>query len=93
MIRSFKDDKLARCWREDRCAGIPAPLRRRVKVKLDYMDGATCLDDLKAPPSNQLHPLKGKLKGKWSIHVNGPWCLVFKEENGDLFDVELIQYH
>ena len=93
MIRTFKDRKLEQCWRKERCGTIPAPPRRRIKMKLDYMDGATCLEDLRMPPGNKLHPLTGDLKGKCSIHVNGPWCLIFEEANGDLYEVELIQYH
>ncbi len=62
-------------------------------MKLDMMDAAASLEDLKVPPGNQLHPLHGDLEGFWSIHVSGPWCLIFKPFENDWYDVQLIQYH
>jgi len=93
MIKNFKDSKLEQCWKYDKCRGLRADLKRRVLLKLDSMDVATNLDDLKNPPSNRLHQLKGKHKNYWAISVNGPWRLIFRFENNDVFDVELIQYH
>ena len=51
------------------------------------------LRDLSSPPSNHLHPLHRDKKGQWAISVSGKWRLCFKFENGDIFDVELVQYH
>jgi len=62
-------------------------------MKLDSMDAATDLEDLKNPPSNHLHELKGNYKGYWAISINGPWRLIFKYENNDIYDVMLKQYH
>ncbi|NUQ40834.1 MAG: type II toxin-antitoxin system RelE/ParE family toxin [Calditrichaceae bacterium] len=44
-------------------------------------------------PSNHLHPLRGDRKGQWAISISGAWRLCFKFEEGDVFDVELVQYH
>lgn len=58
------------------------------------MDAASCLEDLMFPPSNHLHKLHGKeYKDCWAISVNGPWRLVFRFEENDIFDVRLEQYH
>jgi len=62
-------------------------------MKLDSMDAASCMEDLHNPPSNNLHQLQGKYKGFWAISVNGPWRLVFKLQETDIYDVMLIQYH
>lgn len=93
MIKSFVDKLLEQCWLFGRCNKVRADLRRRVLMKLDVMDAATRVDDLKHPQSNRLHRLSGKYNGYWSISINGPWRLVFKFNNGDVFDIELVQYH
>ena len=94
MIRSFEDKNLEKCWRTDQCSKIRPDLVRRVLMKLDLMDAATCLDDLKSPPSNHLHRLHGTGYQKcWAISVSGPWRLVFRFENGESLDVRLEQYH
>jgi len=72
---------------------VPPKLKTRLERKLDMMNAANKIDDLKSPPSNKLHQLHGDRKGQWAISVNGPWRLCFKFEDGDVFDVELVQYH
>lgn len=49
--------------------------------------------DLQAPPSNRLHALHGDREGQWAISVSGPWRLCFHFEEGDIYDLELVQYH
>jgi proteic killer suppression protein len=94
MIRSFKDQGLEKCWREGRCNKVPAKLQHRVLMKLDSMDAATCIEDLRNPPGNHLHTLKGKeFAGLWAISINGPWRLVFRHEEGHIYDIQLLQYH
>ena len=93
MIKSFRDEALERCWREGRCARVPAGLRRRVLMKLDSMDAAACLDDLRHPPGNRLHLLRGEYEGRWALAVSGPWRLVFRFHDGHVYDVLLTQYH
>ena len=56
------------------------------------------LDDAGAPwdldlPGYRLHPLKGALKGYWSISISGNWRLIFRFEDGDAYDVDLVDYH
>lgn len=48
---------------------------------------------LSSPSSNNLHPLSGDIKGQWAISVSGSWRLCSRFEDGDVFDIELIQYH
>ena len=93
MIKSFKDEKLERCWKEGKCCGISQTLKRRILMKLDSMDAAVCLEDLRSPPGNRLHQLNGDLKDYWTIAVSGAWRLIFKYENNDIFDISLEQYH
>jgi len=93
MIKSFKDKALEECWQNGKCKGIKASLKRRALMKLDSMDAAACLEDLANPPSNRLHRLKGEYKDYWVISVNGPWRLLFRIENNNIYDIMLKQYH
>ena len=62
-------------------------------MKLDSMDAAACLDDLRNPPGNRLHTLSGKYRGCLAIAVSGAWRLVFRYKDGDIMDIRLVQYH
>ena len=44
-------------------------------------------------PSFRLHPLRGELKGYWAVTVRGNWRIVFRFEDGNAFDVDLVDYH
>ena len=65
----------------------------RAVRRLEYIDLATSLDDLKVPPSNHLHALKGDRAGLYDISVNDQWRICFRWENGEAFDVEITDYH
>lgn len=94
MIRGFKDKQLELCWKIGTCKKMRPDLKRRVLMKLDSIDAAACLEDLSHPPSNHLHRLHGKAYADcWAISVNGPWRLVFRLENNDIYDLRLEQYH
>jgi proteic killer suppression protein len=94
LIKSFQDKTLEKCWHHGDCHKINSDLRRRVLIKLDSIDAASCLNDLKNPPGNNLHPLHGKeYEGCYAISVNGPWRLIFIPDNGDAYEVRLEQYH
>jgi len=56
------------------------------------LDRAQHLSDLDLP-GYRLHPLKGELKGMWSIPISGNWRIAFRFANGDAFDVDLTDYH
>ena len=61
--------------------------------KLTQLDAAATLDFLRAPPGNRLVALRGDRKEQWSIRVNDQWRICFKFKNGDVFDVEIVDYH
>ena len=96
MIVSFADRAT-----EDLYHGRPTSRARRfpndivnlVLVKLDMLNGAAAVQDLKAPPGNRLEALKGDLKGFHSIRVNDQWRIVFRWENNGAHDVRLMDYH
>jgi proteic killer suppression protein len=61
--------------------------------KLAQLDAAATLDFMRAPPGNRLEALLGNRKGQWSIRVNDQWRICFTFKNGDVFDVEIVDYH
>lgn len=72
---------------------MPQTVWKVAQRKLDLLNAAHSLNDLKAPPANRLEALKGKLKGKYSIRVNDQYRLVFEFRDGNAYDVEIIDYH
>ena len=61
--------------------------------KLDYLNAATTLEDMKAPPGNRLEALKGKYKGKFSIRINDQYRIVFRFKESDAYEVGITDYH
>jgi len=92
MIVSFRHKGLKRLYEQDDARGIRADLAPRVRVILNQLDQAQTIDDM-SMISFRLHPLKGELKGFWSVTVRANWRIIFRLENGDASDVELIDYH
>ena len=72
---------------------LPADMARRAARKLEYVDLATCLDDLKVPLGNRLHALGHDREGQRSIAVNDQWRICFRFVHGDAYDVEITDYH
>ena len=61
--------------------------------KMEYLDLAAGLDDLRVPPSNRLHKLSRDREGQYYISVNDQWRICFRFTDGDVYDVELTDYH
>ena len=61
--------------------------------KLDVLNAAQMLDDLRSPPGNRLERLKGKLKGFYSIRINSQWRIVFRWLENGAHDVQIVDYH
>ena len=93
MIKSFKDKETEILYVTGKSRRFPKAVCYVGLRKLDYMNAAKKLDDLKAPPGNKLEALKGDYKGKHSIRVNDQYRIVFKFVGSDAFDVEITDYH
>ena len=96
MILSFKGKCARDLYHGDRskhARTLPTYLWELAVEKLDILDAAKVLSDLKVPPGNRLEALKGNLKGKHSIRVNDQWRIIFLWKNGDAEEVEIIDYH
>jgi len=72
---------------------LPPDIARRAVRKLEYVDLATSLEDLKVPPGNRLHALTRDRKGQHSIAVNDQWQVCFRFVDGDAYDVVITDYH
>src|SRR5690349_18974984 len=91
MIESFRNKGLAELFSTGQSRKIAPDLHKRIKVRLAALDAATALIELNQPGFD-FHPLKGKPQ-RYTIHVNGPWCITFECENGKPLRVDLEQYH
>ena len=92
MIGSFKHRGLKRLYERDDRSGIRPDLVDTVQEILTVLDDAATPQDLNLP-GYRPHPLKGELKGFWSVTVRANWRIIFRFQGGDAFDVELIDYH
>lgn len=61
--------------------------------KLQMLHRAASLEDLRIPTQNRLEKLKGDRKGTWSIRINDQWRICFRFDNGNAFDVKIVDYH
>ncbi|MBJ3784876.1 type II toxin-antitoxin system RelE/ParE family toxin [Devosia sediminis] len=92
MIRSFRHKGLAELWTSGRSAKLDQKLLTRIKRRLQALDVAAAPDDLNVPGFN-LHALRGPVPVRYTVHVNGPWCITFSFEDKDATDVDFEQYH
>ena len=72
---------------------IPSEITKTALKKLDMLNAAEQLDELKVPPGNRLEALKGNLKGYYSIRLNNRWRIIFQWDNGKVSQVQIIDYH
>ena len=96
MIRSLADDATRDIWNgvNSRAARrVPSAIWPIVQRKLDQIDAVSRLEDLRIPPGNQLHPLKGTLSGFHAIRVNDQYRILFRFVGTDAFDVRCTDYH
>ena len=96
MIVSFGDratEDLFHRRETRRVRRFSSQLIRIALPKLDMINMAHHLDDLRSPPANRLKALQGNLKGSYSVRVNDQWRIVFRWSAGSAQDVSLTDYH
>lgn len=93
MIKSFANRRTQALYVTGKAKRFPPDIAKRAARKLEYVDLATKLDDLRVPPGNQLHALIGDRKGQYSISINDQWRICFRFVDGDAYDVEVCDYH
>jgi proteic killer suppression protein len=92
MIRNFRHKGLADLYNTGRSARVRQDLQTRALRRLDALNAAHELPELNLPGFD-FHALKGFKPTRYSLHVNGPWCITFEWLDGDALRVDLEQYH
>lgn len=93
MIKNFGCKHTEKIWKGIKTTKWSTEISNNALRKLFMINAAGDIQDLKIPPSNRLHKLKGNLKEYWSISVNDQWRIIFKWESGNAFEVQIIDYH
>ena len=93
MIKTFADKNSQQIYIKGKSKRIAPDIIKRAIRRLEYLDLATGLEDLKVPPSNRLHALKGDRKGQHAISINDQWRICFRFVDGDAYEVEITDYH
>jgi proteic killer suppression protein len=91
-IKTFRNKGLKKFFETGSKSGIQSALAKKIAFILDRLDAASELKDMNFPGSD-FHPLKGSLRGYYSVHVNGNWTIIFRFQNSEASDVDLIDYH
>ncbi|MDO8359431.1 MAG: type II toxin-antitoxin system RelE/ParE family toxin [Devosia sp.] len=92
MIRTFQHKGLSELWSKGTTAKVDSKLHRRILVRLDALDASEHPDDMNVPGFD-FHPLRGHSPVRYTVHVNGPWCITFELNGKDANQVDLEQYH
>jgi len=92
-IRSFRHKGLKRLYEAGERRDLPGALVEKIADVLLAIDQAARPHEVGLFPGWRLHPLKGDLKGFWSVSVSGNLRVIFRFEKGDAFDVDLVDYH
>jgi proteic killer suppression protein len=92
MLKSFRHKGLQRLFEDDDGSKLPPDMLVRIRVILSTLHAAQGVEGMKLP-TFRLHPLKGDLKGYFSVMVRANWPIIFRFEGGDAFDVDFIDYH
>ncbi len=93
MIISFGSKDSEKIWLGERAKKIPIEIQQIGRRKLRMINNSQDLKDLSIPPSNRLEKLKGKIKDFYSIRINDHGRIVFRWENNNTYEVEILDYH
>ena len=93
MLTSFGDKATKKIWEGERVKGLSSEIQEIARRKLRMLNNSRNLADLQVPPSNRLEKLKGNLQKFYSIRINEQWRVIFKWNNGNADEVEIIDYH
>lgn len=93
MIRSFGDKETEKIWNGIQFRKLPADIQNVARRKLRMINNSQNINDLRIPPANHLEKLSGNLAGLYSIRINNQWRIIFRWEDNNAFDVEIVDYH
>ena len=93
MINSFKGKETEKIFSGKFSSKLPQEIQRLAARKLDYLDSAGELEDLRSPPGNRLEALKDNRAGQYSVRINDQWRICFVWRDNNAYDVEIVDYH
>ena len=93
MIKSFRNAAAEAAWQRRFIKGVPEDILKIANRKLTQIQNARDLNDLRVPPGNRLEALSGSRKGQHSMRINDHWRICFRWQDGDAYDVEIVDYH
>ena len=93
MIKTFRSKETEKIFNREFSSKLLSNIQRTALKKLWMLDAAPDINSLRVPPSNHSEALKGERKGQHSIRINKQWRICFVWNNGDAFDVEIVDYH
>ena len=93
MIRSFRCTDSDNLFNGQPTRRLPSVIVERARMRLQRLNAAVRIEDLRLPPSHRLEALKGKRKGQWSIRINDQWRVCFVWRDSDAWNVEIVDYH
>lgn len=92
MIKSIRHKGLRKFFEAGTTAGVQASHAKRLRMQLAALDTAQTIEDMNIP-GFALHPLKGEMRGRWSISINGNWRLTFEFQDGNAYVLDYEDYH
>lgn len=93
MIKTFADKGTEKLFHRHPSHSLPKEIQRKARMKLEILDAAEKLNDLQVPPGNRLEKLSGHRHGQYSIRINNQWRICFLWKDGDVHNVEIVDYH
>lgn len=93
MIKSFTCKETEKIWNGIQSRKLPSDIQNVARRKLRMINNAQNINDLRIPPANHLEKLSGNLEGFYSIRINKQWRIIFRWENDNALEVEIIDYH
>jgi proteic killer suppression protein len=93
VIKSFGDKETERLFRREFSRRLPVDIQQSARRKLEIIDAAEAISDLRIPPSNHLEKLSGDRNMQHSIRINDRWRICFEWRDGDAYEVEVVDYH
>jgi proteic killer suppression protein len=93
MLKSFANKETEKVFNREFSRKLPPDIQRPARRKLEILNAAGTLQDLRVPPSNRLEKLSGNRQGQHSIRINEQWRICFVWKGSDAYAVEIVDYH
>jgi proteic killer suppression protein len=93
MIQSFKNEETQRIFNRSRSLKLDLAMQHVAFRKLRMLANAHSINDLRSPPANHLEKLSGDRNGQFSIRINDQYRICFTWQDGNAYNVEIVDYH